>query len=317
MSQKEIQKKSYNIKVPVFTTIMLDQSVGLFDNVSYQDMIQMIKGKLSNFTTPISSSNINKTKKTVVNEISYQDVSIENIPALLLRISAFNTNIYDGYFEANEKIQITKDNKIGRDSNYILLYPRIKGLSKNTYTCFFLLLVYEDPTKDNGEVCKLAKLVVNKILGIPIQNIKLPMIFDELKDISTIPTLQIKYRSIIDAEDEVDVKYREYICSQKLEKKKDRIFKNIPRETMIELLADKTEDEDYHQKKTRIIIGKKEYRIQKDLINEAGEELQETAEKIFNATSSITQEELDTKVHNPDFIVEKLTAVLINYLSNE
>lgn len=318
MSKTEKTQKSYNIKIPVYTTTMLDQSVGLFDNVSYYDMIQMVKGKLSHFKTPISSSNRNKTKQTVINGISYTDVLIDGVPALLLQISAFNTNIYDGYFEANEKIQITKDNKIGRDSNYVLLYPRIKGLSANTYTCFFLLLVYEDPTKDNGEVCRLAKIVVNKILEIPIQNIKLPMIFDELKDIATIPELQIKYRSIIDAENEVDVKYREYICTQKLEKKKDRIFKNIPRETMIELLADKAEDEDYHQKNTRIVIGKKEYRIKKDLLKEASEELQETAEKIFNATSSITQEELDTKkVHDPEFIVEKLTAVLTNYLSNE
>ncbi len=47
------------------------------------------------------------------------------------------------------------------------------------------------------------------------------MIFDELKDISTIPELQIKYRSISDAENDVDVKYREYLCTQKFEKKKD------------------------------------------------------------------------------------------------
>lgn len=180
-----------------------------------------------------------------------------------------------------------------------------------------ILGVYEDPTKDNGEVCRLAKIVVNRILEIPIQNIKLPMIFDELKDISTIPELQIKYRSISDAENDVDVKYREYLCTQKLEKKKDRVFKNMPRETMVELLADKTDDEDYQQKDTRIVIGKKEYRIKRELINEASEELKETAEKIFNATSAITQTELDTKVHDLDFIVEKLSAVLTNYLSNE
>lgn len=225
--------------------------------------------------------------------------------------------MYDGYFEANEKIQITKDNKIGSDTNYVLLYPRIKGLSAETYTCFFLLLVYEDTTKDNGEVCRLAKVIVNKTLEIPIQNIKLPMIFDELKDISAIPKLQIKYRSISDAENDVDVKYKEYLCTQKLEKKKDRIFRNIYRETMVELPADKTEDEDYQQKDTRIVISKKEYRIKRELINEAGEELKETAEKIFNATSTISQTELDAKVHNSDFILKKLSTVLTNYLSNE
>lgn len=79
------------------------------------------------------------------------------------------------------------------------------------------MLVYEDPTKDNGEVCKLAKILVNKILNIPIENIKLPMIFDELKDICTIPELQIRYRSISDADNDVDVKYREFLQGGKLE----------------------------------------------------------------------------------------------------
>ena len=225
--------------------------------------------------------------------------------------------MYDGYFEANEKIPITKDNKLGSENNFVLLYPRIKGLSNETYTCFFLMLVYEDPTKDNGEVCKLAKILVNKILNIPIENIKLPMIFDELKDISTIPELQIHYRSISDADNNVDVKYREFLQGGKLEKKKDRLFKNMPRETMEQLLADTADDEDYQQKDTRIVIGKKEYRIKKELVNEASEELKETAEKIFNASSAITQTELDTQIHDTNFMIDKLSGVLTNYLSNE
>ena len=59
---------------------MLDQTVGLFENMSYNDMIQMIKGKLSKFSTPISSSNRNKTKQTVINGITHHDVTIENVP---------------------------------------------------------------------------------------------------------------------------------------------------------------------------------------------------------------------------------------------
>lgn len=102
---------------------MLDQNVGLFENVLFQDMIHMIKKRLDDFKCPISSSNRNKTKKTVVSNIAYQDVQIGNVPALLLKISAFNTNMYDGYFEANEKIPITKENKLGSENNFVLLYP--------------------------------------------------------------------------------------------------------------------------------------------------------------------------------------------------
>ena len=207
MTKKETQEKSYNIKVPVYTTAMLDQHIGLFDNVSYQDLIQMVKERISQFKAPISSSSRHKTKQTVVSNIECHDVQIGEVPSLLLQVSAFTTNMYDGYFEGKEKIAITKENKIGSESNYILLYPRIKGLSSDSYTCFFLILAYEDPTKDSGEVSRLAKIIANRVLEIPIQNIKLPMIFDELKDIRTIPELQIKYRSIIDAENDVESSY--------------------------------------------------------------------------------------------------------------
>lgn len=317
MINKKVKEKSYNIKIPVYTTMMLDQNVGLFNNVSYQEMIQMIKKRLDDFKNPISSSNRNKTKKTVVSNINYQDSKIGDVPVLLIQISAFNTNMYDGYFEANEKINITKENKLGSENNFVLLYPRIKGLSKETYTCYFLMLIYEDPTKDNGEVCKLAKMLANKILDIPVENIKLPMIFDELKDICTIPELQIRYHCISDADNDVDVKYREYLLKSKIDKKKDRVFKNMPRTLMEQLLTDTDDDEDYQQKETRIFIGKKEYRIKKELINEASEALKETAEKIFNASSAITQTELDTKIHDTEFMIEKLSDVLTNYLSNE
>lgn len=294
MVNENTKEKSYNIKIPVYTTTMLDYNTGLFDNVSYQDMIQMIKKKLDEFKKPIISSNRNKTKKSVISNITYQDIQIDNVPSLLLKISAFKTNMYDGYFEAKEKIPISKENKLGSENNFVLLYPRIKGLSANTYTCFFLMLIYEDPTKDNGEVCKLAKTVVNQILNIPIENIKLPMIFDELKNISTIPELQIRYKSIIEDDNDIDVKYREFLQTSKIEKKKDRLFKNMPRITMEQLLADNSNDNDYQQRCTRIIIGRKEYRIKKEMINEASRELNETAEKIFNYSTAITQTELDT-----------------------
>jgi len=151
---------------------------------------------------------------------------------------------------------------------------------------------------------------------VPIQNIKLPIILDEIKELSTIPELQIKYYGMYDAKNEVDVKYREYLQSGKISKSKSDYFKNMPYQTMQELLSE-PDDAEYQQKTVKIIKGKTEYKISRELINEASEELKETAEKVFNATTSITQEELDSKVHNREFVIEKLSRVLTNYLSTE
>lgn len=253
--KQETQKapKTYNIKMPVYTTSMMEQEEGLFGRVTYQDMISLLKERLKSFSSPISTDNRNKTKKMVINKITPIDVVIGDVPSLLLQINAFNTNLYDGYFEASEKIAFSKDNKIGSDSNFVLFYPRIIGLHEGNYTCYFLMLAYEDPTKDAGEVSRLAKIVANKILNVPVQNIKLEMILKELKSIGDIPELSIRYYSLTEAENNIDVKYASYLDSTKLKKEEFRNFKNMPFETMKQLITDTAEDGNYQKKRPLFI----------------------------------------------------------------
>lgn len=315
---KNTKEKSevYSIKMPVYTTSTMDKEEGMFGKATYEEMMAFLKNRLSSFSSPISNDNRNKTKKTVISKINSSQVTIGDVPALLLQINAFNTNLYDGYFEGNEKINFTRDNKIGSDSNYVLFYPRIVGLSEGAYTCYFLMLVYEDPTKDSGEVSRIAKIVSNKILNVPIQNIKMSMILEELKAIKEVPELSVRYYSLTEAENGVDVKYASYLDSTKLKKEETRNFKNMPMDTMRDLMSDISEDGNYQKKETWIRWGRREYKITKQLIAEAGEELKETAEKIFNATSAVTQQELEEKIHDKKFIIEKMSDVISNYISS-
>ena len=68
--KQETQKapKTYNIKMPVYTTSMMEQEEGLFGRVTYQDMISLLKERLKSFSSPISTDNRNKTKKMVINK---------------------------------------------------------------------------------------------------------------------------------------------------------------------------------------------------------------------------------------------------------
>ncbi len=308
--------KVYTIKMPVFTTSTMDEEEGLFGKTTYDELIAFLKNKLSLFVSPINTENRNKTKRTVISKIDSSDVTIGDVPALLLQINAFNTNFYDGYFEGSEKINFRRDNKIGSDSNYVLFYPRIVGLSEGKYTCYFLMLVYEDPTKDSGEVSRIAKIVSSRILNIPVQNIKMSMILKELKEIKEIPELSVRYFSLTEADNNVDVKYACYLDCAKLKKEETRDFKNMPFDTMNEMMSDTSEDGNYQKKETWIRWGRREYKITKQLIAEAGEELKETAEKIFNATSTVTQQELDEKIHDKDFMIDKMSDVISNYISS-
>ncbi len=314
------KQKSYLIKVPVYCTEMIVKEHGaIFGAVSYSEMIKYLKNKIENFKVskrPLEFENRNKTRKTVINEIDYTEHKSGEIDSLLLRISAYGTNLYDGYLEADEKINFKRSHKVGSDTNFALVYPVITGIDKQNYTRYFIVLVYEDPTKNNEEIVRIVKRVLNQILNIPIANIKLPTILEELKEIGVIPELQMRYSAIHNHENDVDVKYIEYQTGGKLIKKKEDYFKNMPVDKIGELLNEPPE-EDYQKKEARLKIGKKEYRITKEQLNEASEALTETAEKIFNATTTITQEELDQKVHDTEFIFSKLESILSNYLSSD
>lgn len=253
----------------------------------------------------------------VIDGITPIEVKVGDVPALLLKISSYKTNLIDGYFESSEKIHFQKNNKIGSDGNYVLFYPMIKGLQKNKYQHYFLMVIYEDPTKESGEVSRLARIVANKVLKQPVQNIKTPMIMNELKTIGTIPELNLRFFTIDNEDSSVDIKYREYLQKCKLKKEKMQNFKDMPFDTMQSLLSDSDNEENYSKREISFIFGKKEYRLKREIIRDAEETIKETAEKIFNASSAITQEELDSKIHHTDFIVEKMTAVISNYLSVE
>ena len=92
----------------------------------------------------------------------------------------------------------------------------------------------------------------------------------------------------------------------------------MPFDLINDLLQETDDTGDYQTKKTIFHIGKKEYRITKDLRKEAEELYKETAEKVFNTSIGITQSELDgNKIYQPDFIIEKLGPVVTNYLASE
>lgn len=313
--EKKAKTKFYTIKMPVYTTSSFEDIKGLFGNVTYQEMIDYLVAKINNFKGNIQTQNKNKTFINVIDSIKKTEVSIGDIPALLLQISSYKTNMYGGYFQSDKKIDIQKENRIGNNSNYVLLYPKISGVSERTRSCYFLMVVYEDPTKETGVVSKLAKEVAKKILKTPVQNIKMPIVLKELKRIGIIPELSVTYFTIEPSDSNVGEAYRKYICKTQLKSEDQRDFKEMPYDTVEKLLKDVQEDKKYKKKRTIIHVGKTEYQIENKNIAEACEELNETAEKIFNGSVEITQDELDNKIYDNNFIVEKMCSVLKNYES--
>ncbi len=313
----ENKEKSYLIKVPVYTTEMIPNPNDFFGGISYSDMLGFLKRKIVDYKDASSKfefENRNKTRRTVIDNINFTEHPIGETSCLLLKIAAYSTNFYDGYLEAERKINFQKNYKIGSETNFVMIYPVINGIDSNNYTRYFVILIYEDPTKNSEEIIRITKTVLNNILKIPIANIKLPSILHELKSIGIIPELQLKFSAVHNDENSVDIKYRQYLVHGKLKQQKEENFKDIPFTTIEELLNEQDIGE-YQKKQVKLVAGKNEYKIITEMRKEANAVVNETAEKIFNASTAITENELNTELHTESFVLKKLVPILSNFLS--
>ena len=314
MDKKE---KSYKIKVPVFTSEPILKGRDLFGGVSFEDMNRFVHDKVLQYqknNDKVSRNKRNKVQKKEIDGVKCIDCTIGERPCIILQISAYNTNLYDGYVETDKKIKLEQNNKIGSENFYVLLAPNIIGVDSNNFKHQWIFLVYEDPHKDTQDIIGTIKLVINKILGLSTSNIKISEILEDLRKIKKIPELTLNFTAISNDENEVDAKYRTYLVGSKFRKQKEDKFENIPYQKTEEIINDGSYESEYQKRVVKISVGNKEYRISTDSMSEARSKIQETAEEIFNETIGITETELKERIFEVEFIVEKLTPVLQNYL---
>ncbi len=318
MAKSEPKPKTYTIKIPVYTSEQVVKAVDLFGGVTHKHMLDFAIKKISDYNNQeikITSDKRNKTKKKEIDTVQYTKHNIGNIPVLLLKISAYNTNLLDGYVVTDKRVEFNPKDRIGSDNNFMMLYPNIVGIDPNNYKHFWLIFVYEDPHKENADIIGTIRLVLNKILNIPTANIKLPELIEELRAVKNIPELQVKLYSLSYEDNEVGIKYREYLSDSRLKKVKEDYFKNMPFENTQELINDNSIGEGYDKKEIKVIIGKKEYKITNDQKRDAKDGLNQLIEEIYNEASGITESDLKT-LYEPEFIISKLSPVLENYLKS-
>jgi len=311
--------KQYSIKVPVYLTeAHVVENDQMFSG-SFPEMIETIKSALDNFT-PITVSTRNKSKKVVIDNVEYFDYDVENHPVLLLQISAYNTNINDGYCEIDQKVLLGSTGKIGSDTNYVLMYPKIDGIHPDSKSCYFLMLVFEDPTKDSGDVQRLAKILAKNCLHQPVRNVKPDVLLQEIRSLGTIPQLEIHF-SGISFDDDCDHELRQYLLSSSVKRQKEEKYTNVPTDKLDYIYnLDSQEESGYKRRVLSCIFGKKQFKFTKDLrstLEDAEQFTEEFAEKVFNMTTNVSEEEMRSGcLADKNFVLNKLLEVLSNYLNS-
>ena len=320
-NKNDDKPKEYNIKVPVFLTDEKDsdENVTLFGDTMFSQMVTSAKEQIEiynkNDNWHITSDKRSKTSITGVNKIDYTECRINGSDCLLLQITAYRTKLYDGYYQGHDEsnIIIFKENdKLCSNTHFILLYPKLVGI-KSPYKLFWYVLVYEDPSKNNEEVTRIAKLIMKDIFNYPIRNIKEPSLLNTLKENKVINQVEISLSSVTEDDNEIEVYLQNYKYVSKLKMEKKILLENIPADVAEKIYQDDDFKLNFKKKQVKFHLMNKQVLT---MTAEYRENLKRTLEDSFNYMFPVTEKQIkDDEIFKEEFILEKLEGVLNNFLS--
>ena len=132
---KNSKEKLYQIKIPIYISdakIDEDKSVQYEELILSQDLlIQHLISKIDKHNgkkVVLTSGKRNKTSTRNIDEVNCEKVSFGNDKALLLKITSFSSNLFDGFIEKDTRIKLDKNDKIGSEHYYAIIYPHIFGV---------------------------------------------------------------------------------------------------------------------------------------------------------------------------------------------
>ena len=314
-----MKENEYCISVPVLTTQKKIDDNGFLQHVTFDDMLVLMENKIKEYIPcSIKFSREGKSKKTVVSMISCSRVKLDR-DALLVRVSAFETNNIDGYFEKDvgSRVDFKSNYKVGSSNNIFMLYPQIDGVvDKNTY---YLALVYEDPSKEPGYVTQITRKILDNF-KFPVRSVHRDSLLQALTETlrqSNVPKIEVSLYGHQNSEDCANEKMSRYLLMSNITKTKCDKYSNVPIGEALSLI-DEPLDSQYQKRSVRYIVGKKEYRVNVETVNRVkkmGYELRETAEMVLNDKVQIVPSDYNSKkIYQDDFVIKVLGGVLSNFL---
>lgn len=305
--------KEYIVKVPIYTSENKTNVDTLFGS-TYDNMIKEAKELIEKYNSDaswhVTSDRRAKTSVTGVNRIDFIDCNIGRDACLLLQATAYKTKLIDGYLESEDSdvIVFKENDKLCSNTHFILLYPNIfKDLA------YWRVFVYEDPTKTNDEVARVARLIMKDILKTPIRNIKEDKLLADLTSQGIINGMEISFMSLDDNDDETPPYLRNYLVKANIKQEKKIKLENIPSEECIKVYENVEFPNDYKKKQIKYLLNNKRVLT---VTKELNENLKDAFEDSFNYSFAITESELkNATIFTPEFILEHMTAVVNNFMS--
>lgn len=315
--------RNYKIKVPVYVSeaIKRDEEDVLW-TTSVESMISDVKVQINIFNNNpnIEAKNENRAKTSIIgiNHIEALDLAFNTDKCLLLRVTAYKTNLVDGFYQSEDEtnvIRFRQNDKICSDTYYFILYPSIYPDPKTTnLVAYWHIFVYEDPTKANDDMSRIARLIMSKIIKVPIKNIKAEKLLNDIKRFKLISEVEITLSSIEDNDDDIPTYIKSYDFQSKVKKEKKITLNNMSSDDAINIFNDDSFRTYYSKKQVKFIMANRRVF---NIMQEFSDKFKQTLEDSFNYSIDITEDELkNNSIFQPDTIKKNVEGIFTRYMAN-
>ena len=180
-AKKPVQEGHQLISIPMYVSDMLKFDKDILFPDTPQSMIEDVLPKFQAFNDEKGSHIIEDQYSQSSTQLGISGIEVSTMqfgddPALLLRVSSYQSNLVDGFFlAADEQDQhyFKKQDKICTDTCFFILYPKIfNSLLKDKRAAFWHIFVYLDPSKVARMMAKIARYFMQKIVKTPIRKVK-------------------------------------------------------------------------------------------------------------------------------------------------
>ena len=317
----EEKKKNLCIKVPVYVSQPVERENEFFE-ITNDSLINEAKTLIDNFNSDPKKSVVSekRTKTTTigVNYIECIDMQFNEDVCLLLKVTAYKTNLIDGYLQsdtlAENELRFKPNDKLCSDTYFYILYPTIaRDTEKEKVIAYWHIFLYEDPSKENADMSSIARLIMKSIMKVPIKNIKSDKMLAELKKYKLISSIEIVLSSITDDSEGVPTYLQNYTSSNTLRQERKIKFENVNIDDAIKAFEDDSFIQCFTKRQIRFITHNKRVF---SMLQEYREKLSLTLDDSFNY--SIEVDEADIKngsIFETEKIKKNVEGIFSRYLA--
>lgn len=321
----EVEEKTYPLKVPVYVSKRIEaDDANSFDSfaVSQENMIDLAKKHIDDYNSNpkahVVSDYKSKTTTIGIDSISYEDIAFNKDKCLLLRATAYKSNLIDGFYQQQDdeghEIRFKQKDKLCSDTYIFILYPLIvKDLVNDASEIFWHIFIYEDPSKVGAEIVKIAKLIMGQIIKAPIRNIKSDKMLADIRKYDLISKVEISLSTIGEDEEGIPeyIKNYTYKCSSKREQKIS--LENMSVDDAVLVFNDKDFTKWYNRRSVKFLTYNKRLF---SMVQEFKDKMTESFEDSFNYSIEIKESAIkDKSIFETENIKKNVGGIFSKYLA--